>query len=551
MNLKKYIAEKLNVSEEAILNAPKKEMGDLSFPCFVLAKELKKSPMVIAGELQQLFVNDDLIEKTEIVGGYLNFFFNKQKVGSLLFDELKNFELKDIGKGKVVCIDYCAVNLAKYLHIGHFTTTIIGESLARIHEALGYKVVRINYVGDYGTPFGKMVVAYKLWGNENDIRARGIDAVQDLYVKFCANENEELMDLARQASAKIEKQEDEEYQIYKNIIDITIEETKRLVGRMNIAFDDWRGESTYNNQMEEPLKQLKDAGLLTIGEENAEIVDLNDFGLGVCVLKRGDGASLYVTRDLAAVEDRYNLYNFDKMLYVTAVQQNNHFAKLFKLCELVKKPYANKLLHVSYGMFSLPEGKIASRKGKQALFADILDEAETSALKAVETRNLTDDQKQNISKAVAMSAIAFSILKIERVKDKVFDMQKAISFDGETGPYLQYTYARLCSLIRKYQTQYEFDDNAELQITDDIFELLKSLEGLKDAIVDSCEKCEPCYLARKLLEIAQLFNKYYNENKIVTADKNESAGKINFVIRIKQALEVALKLVCIKPIEEM
>lgn len=557
MNLKKYIAEKLNIKEENLLNSPKVEMGDLCLPCFAFAKELKKSPVMIAEDFKQMLVNDEFIEKCEIVGGYLNIFFKTNEVGKKMLDSLKDFNLPQIGAGKTVCIDYCAVNLAKYLHIGHFATTIIGESLARIHEKLGYKVVRINYVGDLGTPFGKMYVGYKLWGNDKDIEDRGIDAVQELYVKFCANENEELMVEARKASADIEKKTGEAYDFYKRIIEITIDETKRLVGRMNIEFDDWRGESTYNDQLDKPLKEVQDANLSQVGEGGATIVDLNEYNLGVCVLKRSDDASLYITRDLCAVEDRYELYNFDKMLYVVACQQNNHFAKLIKICELLNKPYAKDMKHVSYGMFSLPEGKIASRKGKQALFADILDEIESEAFEAVKNRNLSQEQKLDISKKVAMSAIAFSVLKIERIKDKVFDIKKAVSFDGETGPYLQYVYARMNSLVKNYNTKYaEQIAKGNLtteypELNSDLFNLVKTLSNLQNVVLDCQEKYEPCLLARQLLDIAQLFNKYYNENKIITDDFIESTKKINLIKTIQNILKQLLPLVCISPVEEM
>ena len=550
MNLKQEIARKIGVKEELILNSPKKEMGDFCFPCFSLAKEKKLSPMIIASEIQKSLEEDALIEKTEVVGGYLNFFLNKQIVGESIFKEIKKLSLPQIGKGKVICIDYCSVNLAKYMHIGHFSTTIIGESVARIYECLGYKVIRINYVGDYGTPFGKMVVAYKLWGDKKELEEKGIDAVQDLYVKFCANENEELLEKARFASKQIEDKTGEEYEIYKWIIDITIEETRRLVGRMNISFDDWRGESTYNNKMHKPLSEIAEAGLSKV-ENGATIYDMNEFGLGVCVLKRSDGATLYITRDLAAVEDRYNLYNFDEMLYVTASQQNSHFAKLFKICEVLKKPYANKLKHVNYGMFSLPEGKIASRKGKQALFGDILDEAEENARNAVKDRNLNEEQKEIIAKNVAMAAISFSILKVERIKDQVFDLEKAISFDGETGPYLQYTYARMNSLIKNYEAKYKTNESIFPEITDAVFDILKTLNNYENTILEAKENCEPSIISKMLITLCQNFNKYYNENKIITDNELESAGKINLVKLMKEKLGKAMNLVCITPVNEM
>lgn len=550
MNLIKLIAEKLGVDESYITKCPKPEMGDYSLPCFVFAKEKKVAPQVIMEEYENKINGDPMFLPCKKMGAYLNFVLNKDYVGKLILKSLTDISYPNIGKNKVVAIDYCSVNLAKYLHIGHFTTTIIGESLARICEALGYKVVRINYVGDYGTPFGKMVVAYKLWGNAKDIEERGMDAIQDLYVKFCANETDELLEKARYASAQIEKKCGTEYEIYKWIIDITIEETKRLISRIGIKFDDWRGESTYNDKMDKPLEEIRLAGLSKV-ENGALIIDLNEYNLGVCVLKRSDGASLYVTRDLAAVEDRYNLYHFDEMLYVTASQQNSHFAKLFKICELLNKPYADKLKHISYGMFSLPEGKIASRKGKQALFQDILDEAENEAKLVVQDRKISEEKKNEISKNVALSAISFSILKVDRIKDKVFDLKKAVSFDGETGPYIQYTYARANSLIKKYQEKYAFDDKAMPEITETAFTILKLLSEREKIILQAKEKYEPSIISRYLLDLCQIFNSYYNETKIITDSEEESAGRINLVRIIKNVLEHDMKLVMIGPIDEM
>lgn len=551
MNFKSYIAQKLNINEEAIQIPPNSDMGDFCFPCFSLAKEQKKSPFIIAGELQKILENDQYIEKSQIVGGYLNIFLNKQIVSKILFEEAKNLNIEQIGQNKVVCIDYCSVNLAKYMHIGHFATTIIGESLARIYEMFGYKVIRINYVGDFGTPFGKMVVAYKLWGDKEVIQKKGIEAVQDLYVKFNKEENEDLLEKARNASKNIEDAIGEDYEIYKFIINVTIEETKRLVGRMEIKFDDWRGESTYNHKMDKPIDELMTAGLLKDGEGGAKIVDLNQYGYGVSVIVRADGATLYVTRDLAAVEDRFQIYNFDEMIYVTAQQQDNHFAKLFKLCELLNKPYAKKLTHASYGMFSLPEGKIASRMGKQALFEDILNEAENMANLAVASRNISKDQKSSIAKNVAMGAIAYSVLKVEKAKDKVFDMEKAISFDGETGPYLQYTCARLCSLIKNYQNKYGNIQQVIPNINGISFNLIKEVANIKNIILLAKEKHEPSIIAKKLMEIAKLFNKFYNETKIVTDDKNQSLNNINIILVLKKMFEKILPLVCVTPIEEM
>ena len=388
MDFKQEIANLINnekIDKQTILNnlttPPDESLGDYSLPCFCFAKEFRKSPVMIAEELKNEIKLNDYFSKVEVVNGYLNFYLNKKYIAqSVLTTSQAGFSAKE-NNGKIMCIDYSSVNLAKYMHIGHWSTTIIGESIARIYENRGYKVVRMNYIGDYGLPFGKMVYAYLTWGNKEDVLTRGIDALQELYVKFCANENDELLEKAREISKKIEDKDETIYPIYEWFIDVSKKEAERLLNRVGITFDTWRGESYYNDKMTPVIDEIKQSGLGKVSE-GAFIVDLNEYNMGVSVIQRSDGASLYVTRDIAALEDRYKTYNFDEMIYVTAVQQCNHFEKLFKICELLEKPYANKLYHASYGMFSMPEGKIASRKGKQALFEDMLIQAEQKIFEA-------------------------------------------------------------------------------------------------------------------------------------------------------------------------
>lgn len=558
MNFKKELANFAEVEENNILVSPKIEMGDFCLPCFQYAKIQHKPPDVIANELKEkLFLKKNfLIDRIETIGGYLNFFLNKKMVAKKVLETKTdfNFEYKNYGLDKTVCIDYCSANLAKYLHIGHMSTTMIGESLHRIYSALGYKVVRINYLGDYGTPFGKMVVAIQLWGNIEEIKQKGIDAIQNLYVKFSANETVELMEKARYASKCIEDKIGEEHEIYKVIIDISIKECKRIIDLIGIDFDDWHGESFYDDQIENQLKELEKSGI-SHEENGATIVDLSKQDLSVAVVKRSDGGSTYIIRDLCAVQDRYNRYNFDEMLYVVAVQQKLHFSQLFKICSLLGKPYADRLQHISFGMFSTPEGKIASRKGKQAIFVDIFKTALDKASEVIKDKEFKFESKTNVAKKVALGAIAFSILKVERNKDKVFDLQSAISFDGETAPYLQYTYARCCSLLRKF-TALEKSDNGSIEKLDEIyetyFEIFKICNNFDQVILSSKEKAEPCFIARELLNLAQVFNKFYNEIKILDNDNYNLSEKLIQIVRmVKNLFEFALPLVMVSPVSEM
>ena len=560
MNFKEIVSSAIKydgIDKQTIISSltlpPDASMGDFSLPCFVFSKSLHSSPIQIAQEISQNIEYGEYIDKVQVVGGYLNFYLNKSAIIKNVISSVKYGYTKKQPNGKVMCIDYSSVNLAKYMHIGHWATTIIGEAISRLYENQGYKVVRMNYVGDYGLPFGKMMYGYLTWGNKQDVETRGIDALQELYVKFCASENEELLEKAREYSKKIEEKDEKIYPIYEWFIDISKKEAKRLLDRAGITFDTWRGESYYNDKMESVIDELKQSGLAK-KSEGALIVDLEKYNLGVSVIQRSDGASLYVTRDIAALEDRYKTYNFDEMIYVTAIQQCNHFDKLFKLCELLKKPYSGKLYHAAYGMFSLPEGKIASRKGKQALFEDLLNEAEENVALAMKDKNFEQDKKQELCEKIGKSAVAFSILKVDRIKDKVFDKDQATSFDGETAPYIQYTLARINSILKKAK-----DNNIDYDSTiidslnsDSIFGLCKQLNCAQDVIEVAFAKKEPSILAREILLVCKNFNKFYGEQKVIDLNDLQKTKELClFVECIKNYLVYTMPLLCIELVEEM
>ena len=511
MDFKKEIAKRIKIEgispeqiETCFSTPPSTQMGDLALPCFNFAKVLKKAPQMIAQDLGQDLQELPFVEKTEAINGYLNIYFDRKYFCEDLMPNLSknDFYHQNIGQGKKACVEYSSVNLAKFMHIGHYNCTILGESIARMYEFFGYDVVRINYIGDYGTPFGKMVVAYKLWGDKQKVEQNGIDEIQNLYVKFNREESDELMTLARQASKNIEDKQGEDYQWF---IQISRQKVEDIISRLGIKFDDWRGESYYNDKMQNVKDELENAGLLK-QSEGAKIVDLSDMGLGICVVERSDGGSLYITRDLAAVEDRFERYNFDKLVYITAVQQDSHFEKLFTLCKLLNKPYSDKLLHVGYGMFSTPEGKIASRRGKQAVLEDILAEAKQKAL------------------------------------------QTAISFDGETAPYIQYTYARILSVIKKSGCVADYQ-NFDIYSDDIAYDLLKDLQDLKNCIYNAFLGSEPSIIARKVLHICSLFNQYYNKEKIVGG--NFESQKIALCTMINKAIKTSLNLLCINVVDAM
>ena len=567
MDLKQLVAAECNFPEEINFVAdnlqltPNLDMGDFCLPCFSFAKVLRKSPVAIAEDLAKMVNTKGFVDKVEVVNGYLNFFVNKKKLSYNIINEIlaqgENFGRSDMGKGQTVCIDYSSVNLAKYMHIGHLSTTLIGECLKKVHNYLGYKTVAINYVGDYGTPFGKMIAAYKLWGDEEDVLARGIDAIQDLYVKFNAEaENDEsLNDLAREWFKKIETKDEEATKIYNMFIKLAIEDIEKIYSLLNISFDSWRGESYYNDKMQPIIDELAEKGFLQ-DSQGAKIVDLEEYKLGVCLIQKSDGTSLYATRDLAAADDRYINYNFDKSLYVTDVSQKQHFAQFFKVLELLGRPYHKGLEHIYYGRFSLPNGmKIASRKGKQAVLKDIFKTAIEKAEKVIADKYGNTEDSKKIAEAVGIGAVIFSTLKQEKIKDVVFDLDEALNFDLETSPYIQYTTARCNSILAKagvndladfIKADFNFEevDNAESNT------LLRLLNDFPDTVKDVVRDYEPCYISRLLLDICKAFNKFYNNHRIIYTDK-VCQTRLALTKATQTVLSNGLKLLGITVLEKM
>lgn len=494
------------------------KMGDISLPCFSLAKTLRKSPVMIAEDIASK-CSDPIFEKVESVNGYLNFFLNKIAVYRMVSKEMENYTPSQIGKGKTVFLDFSSLNLAKYMHIGHLSTTVIGSVISNVYEFLGYNVVRLNYVGDYGTPFGKMICAIKRWGKVEDIELKGVDYIQDMYVKFNVEceKDESLTQEARDWFVKIENKDPEASEIYGKIIRVSIAEAKRLCDILGITFDSWIGEAFYNDKMQPVIDEL-DAKKLLVTSEGAKIVDLEKYNLGVCMVQKSDGASLYATRDLATAIDRYARYHFDLGLYVTSVQQKLHFERWFKVLELLGKDYAQNLKHISYGTYSLPTGKIGSRFGKQALVKDMLEQSIAKAKEIVTTRGTKVDDVDKLAEDIGIGAVKFGVLKTERVKDCVFDLEASLNFDGETSPYIQYTYARCNSIMSKAENMSVMGSEEDIN-NSDTFELIKHLNDFDRNTIESAKDYEPCYISRYLISLCGYFNKFYNNYRIIDGDK--------------------------------
>ena len=561
MNIKKIISDNIKLENchvdflGLVSDTADKKMGDFSVACFSLAKVLRKSPIQIAEDIKNCFPKLDIIDHIEVVNGYVNFFVNKNICVKNILEEISSgvsFEKDNKYVGKTVCFDYSSVNLAKYMHIGHLSTTMIGESLARIYESLGFKSIRINYIGDYGTPFGKMIYAHLNFGSEEELNARGVDYLQDMYVKFCklAEEDSSLEEQARIYFKKICDKDEVIYPIFLKIIEISKISAKNILDKLDVHFDSWKGEYSYSGELNNVLDLLKSKNLLE-DSQGAKIVNLDKYNLGACLIQKSDGTSIYATRDIAAVLDRYSTYKFDKMIYVTAVQQKLHFEQVFKVMELVDPNFKDKLQHVYYGMFSLPTGKIASRKGKQAVLVDLMDYALQKTTDIISTRPYPEDKKQEIAKKIAYSALKFTPLKNERIKDTVFDVENAFSFDGDTSAYLQYTYARICSIIRKAGiTNFENINYSHLN-AESICNLVMELNNYKSTVTKAMEQNEPSIISKYTLDICKQFNKFYTTEKVVTDDLESTTAKIYVLQNLKTVLEKLFNLICIDTVEEM
>ena len=557
MNIKKIIADSITDKfdginyEDLIIESISEDKGDYCLPCFSLSKLLRKNPNQIAQELAASVKCDTFIEKVEIVNGYLNFFLNKEILSEEIIEKFKpeNLNLND-GNNKIVTIDYGSPNLAKYLHIGHLKTTIIGECLARLFTQCGYQVKRLNYIGDYGTPFGKIIGGMKMWGSINDVKKRGNDALQEYYVKFNQEEvnNPELSQYARDIFKKIEEKDSDIYPIYEMIIDIALKDAKNMFDILGVHFDDYRGEMYYSQFVPKVLDELREKKLL-ITSEDAQIVDLSDVNLPPAVILKNDGTSLYITRDISAVISRFNEYKFDKMIYVTDIAQILHFKQLIKIIEKMGYEFYQLMEHVPYGRFSLPDGKISSRKGKQAILVDLLEFALNRAKDIIKDRKFEIENPNDVANKVARAVLNFSVLRVERIKDCIFDTEKSFSFDGETAPYMQYTYTRLESILRKYE---DIECKADYScFNEEAFALVKAINDFTAYIRLALEKRDASIMCKRIMDMCKTFNKMYTTCKILDGNNNTSKAKVNLVRALRDCLKVGFYLICIDTLQEM
>lgn len=533
---------------------PKPEMGDFAFPCFRLAKSYHKAPPLIAQDLKDAIGEQAFLSEIKVVGGYLNFYVDKAQYAHQIIDKYhaaSSYGCSDEGNGKTICIDYSSPNVAKNFHVGHLRTTIIGNSLYKIFTKLGYKVVRINHLGDWGTQFGKLIVAYKKWGSREAVEEKGIQELMDIYVKFHeeAEKDDTLNDEARAWFLKMEQGDKEALEIWQWFRDISLKEFMRVYDILGMEFDSFAGESFYRDKTADVVKRLTDDGLLK-ESQGAMIVPLDEYDMPPCIVAKKDGSSIYATRDLAAILYRKATYNFDRCLYVTGLEQKLHFAQVFKVIELMGNDYAKNLIHIPYGLVSLKSGKISSRKGNVIFAEDLLRESINKTTNIIEEKNPDIPDKEEVAKQVGIGAIIFNDLYNQRIKDVIFDWEKLLNFDGETGPYVQYTYARASSVLRKIG---EVPDVIDYNLLTDeaSIGLLKEIERYPQVIKDAAERYEPSVIARYSIDLAHAFNKFYHECQINVEDDTTKFTRTNVVKIVRYIIKDALSLLGIQCPEQM
>lgn len=554
-NIAQKISEVTNIDKEELKTyieiPPNSDLGDYAFPCFKLAKSLRKAPPVIASEIKEAIKLDDgSIEKIEIVGGYLNIYINKASLAETVLKEVAEKQEKygssNIGMGKNVVIDYSAPNIAKPFHIGHLRSTVIGGALYKIYNFLGYNSVGINYLGDWGLQFGKVMAGYDMWKDEYDFSQSEIQAILKIYVRFCQEEKEkpELTEIAREYFKRLEDGEEKEVETWKWIRRISLENYQKTYNLLNSKFDSYNGESYYNDKMDAVVDELREKGLLK-ESEGAQVVDLSEYDMPPCIIITSAGTTIYATRDLASLKDRINKYDFDKAIYVVGNEQRLHFKQVFKVLELMGYPeYAKKCEHVPFGLVVDKDGeKIGSRKGNSVFLEDILKEAIQKVEKIIDEKNPGLEDKEEVARKVGVGAIIFNDLSNSRIKDEIFDWDMLLNFQGETGPYIQYIYVRTRSLLEKagYVPDLENINFSKLQEKEAV-ETLKLLYRFNEFVTLAADKNEPSIISRYLIDVAQNFSTFYNEHKIITEDKTVQDARLALTYAVGTVLKSGVTL---------
>ena len=557
------IANAINLDKNEIKQyieiPPQSDMGDFAFPCFKLAKTLRKSPVQIADEIKEKISEDEYIEKIETKSGYLNFYINNTKLVEEVLKEINSHE-NDFGKsnegtGKTVLIDYSSPNIAKPFHIGHLRTTLIGSALYKIYKYLGYNTIGINHLGDYGTQFGKMIEAYKMWGSEYDLSEDAINKMVDMYVRInnLCKEDEAVLERCRENFKLLEEGDKYCTELWEHFKELSLKEFDKIYDILGVKFDSLNGEAFYSDKTDEVVEILKEKGKL-IESEGAEIVDLTDEGIETpCIIKKANGSTIYATRDLAAILYRARTYDFDKCLYVVAYEQNLHFKQIFAVAKyLVDEKYVKGLKHVSYGMVQLPTGKMSTRLGNVVKIEDLITETIEKAKEIITTKNPELENKDEVSKKVGIAAIIFNTLSTTNNKDQIFDWNTALNFQGETGPYIQYTYVRTKGVLEKVGKIPTISEVDFSVLTDDSsIKVLKSLYAFKETLEMTVEKNEPAILARYLIEVSQNYSNFYNDNKVLVEDEKVKNSRAYLTYAVGTVLKTGASLLGIQMPDKM
>ena len=567
------------LTKEKIMNMfeypPDPAMGDVAFPCFQLSKTLRQAPAVIAAALQKELAGTPYLSSAEVKGGYLNLFiaetyYTEHVLGKIL-EQGEDYGRSDFGHGKTVVLDYSSPNVAKPFHIGHLGTTVIGHSLKKLHEFAGYHCIGINHLGDWGTQFGKLIAAYRLWGSKDEIEKGGVDALVALYVRInnaikaeedasaaaAGEESEEkkhsaLADAARNEFHKLETGDPENLALWKWFKEISLAEYEKTYKMLGITFDSYNGEAFYTDKMPEQVEILRKKNLLKL-DDGASIVDLSEYHMPPCLILKRDGSTLYPTRDIAAAVYRANTYHFDKCIYVTSSAQSLHFAQWFKVVELMGYDWYDKLVHVPYGTVSINGEKLATRTGNVILLRDLFAAAIDKVREIMREKNpdVDLDSMSETAEAVGVGAIVFHYLSNSRIKDMNFVMEDALNFDGNTGPYAQYTYARCCSLLEKSDAD-SLKGAAAYRPCEPELALIKILSRYGERVLDAIAAYEPMLITRYILDICAAFNRFYHECKIISApDPEAKKFRLQLTSAVRSVLGSAFGLICMKKTEKI
>ena len=559
LNCLKSISPDLELTANDLISMfeypPDSSLGDIAFPCFKLSRIFRKAPPLIASEISEKF-SSSVVSKAQAVNGYLNIFVNNEYLVKNVLLEIEDKKEKygsdGSGLGKTAVFDYSSPNVAKPFHIGHLGTTVIGHSLKKLHEFQGFECVGINYLGDWGTQFGKLITAYNLWGNEEKIEKDGVDGLVELYVKFHqeAELDDTLNQKARDEFTKLEHGDEENTRLWKWFVELSLKEYQKTYKQLGIEFDSYKGESFYTDKMPAQVQKLRDSGLLKI-DDGASIVDLSEYNMPPCLILKKDGSTLYPTRDIAAAVYRKNTYNFDKCIYVTSAGQSLHFAQWFKVVELMGYDWYDKLVHVPYGTVSINGEKLATRTGNVILLKDLFKTAIEKVSEIINEKNPNLENKDEVAEAVGVGSVVFYYLYNNRIKDINFIMKDALSFEGNTGPYAQYTYARTCGILDKAK-DFDYNSTEPVITANEEADLLKTLSKFGEAVKDAIKEYEPSVITRYIIDVCSAFNKFYHNCQIATADdENVRNTRIRLTSATKLVLGNAFELICMKKTEKI